>query len=136
MSHELHPQQFSNTERRRVWERRLRSLKISSRGRKRGSSPELSTKRLWKGLLGDLGLKDQIRRSAVSIMSNIAEGFERGRPSEVPSVSFNRKRLVRRVAVATLRRARRWLHNLGPFSTTDDRGDRNSSSTWRSAPLG
>jgi len=28
------------------------------------------------------GLKDQIRRSAVSIMSNIAEVFERGRASE------------------------------------------------------
>jgi four helix bundle protein len=30
----------------------------------------------------DYGLKDQIQRAAVSIMSNLAEGFERGRPAE------------------------------------------------------
>jgi len=31
----------------------------------------------------DYGLRDQIRRAAVSIMSNIAEGFERGNPREL-----------------------------------------------------
>jgi four helix bundle protein len=45
----------------------------------------------------DYGLKDQIRRAAVSSMSNLAEGFERGRPGEFHQFLSISKRLMRRV---------------------------------------
>jgi four helix bundle protein len=44
--------------------------------------------------LKDFGLRDQMQRAAVSIMSNIAEGFERG-GNRVRSIPICRKSLVR-----------------------------------------
>jgi four helix bundle protein len=35
-----------------------------------------------RGFYRDIGLREQIRRAAVSVMSNIAEGFERGSRKE------------------------------------------------------
>jgi len=45
----------------------------------------LLTKEIYKALKDckDFGFKDQIQRAAVSIMSNIAEGFERGTQQEL-----------------------------------------------------
>jgi four helix bundle protein len=48
----------------------------------RALSREIYTVTAQDGFSRDLSLKDQIRRSAVSVMANIAEGFERGRPAE------------------------------------------------------
>jgi four helix bundle protein len=43
----------------------------------------------------DYGLPDQMRRAAVSIMSNIAEGGRTGRERRVPAVSFHGKGFYR-----------------------------------------
>lgn len=48
------------------------------------------TKEIYKAFEGcrDFGFKDQIQRAAVSVMSNIAEGFERGTRQEFLNYLF------------------------------------------------
>ena len=55
-----------------------------------------------QGLAQDFGSKNQIQRSAVSIMSNIAEGFER--------ISLNEKRQFYSIARASCGETRSLLH--------------------------
>ena len=55
-----------------------------------------------QGLAQDFGIKNQIQRSAVSIMSNIDEGFER--------ISLNEKRQFYSIARASCGETRSLLH--------------------------
>jgi len=58
-------------------------LKRFNRGKKaRSLTKQIYTATLAGPFAKDFGLRDQIRRAAVSILSNIAEGFERGGDTE------------------------------------------------------
>ena len=61
----------------------------------------------------DFGLKDQIRRAAVSVMSNVAEGFERGGRREFTSFSPTPKPRPVRCAVPIVHCSRPEIHHAG-----------------------
>ncbi|WP_263808735.1 four helix bundle protein [Salinibacter sp.] len=58
----------------------------------------------------DFGLRDQIQRAAVSIMSNIAEGFESRTQSQFIHYLGPSQSLRRRSPLPALRRQRSGLH--------------------------
>ncbi len=58
----------------------------------------------------DFALVNQIRRASISILSNIAEGFERGGNKEFLQVFSDCQRLVWRSSCAALRRLRPKLY--------------------------
>jgi hypothetical protein len=62
------------------------------------------------GFSRDFGLRDQIQRAAVSIMSNIAEGFERGTNKEFIQFLIHCKRFGWRSPVTNLYRSRPWIY--------------------------
>ena len=59
-------------------------------------------------LAGDFGLRDQMQRSAVSIPSNVAEGFERGSAAE-----FHRSLSTAKGSCAELRTQLYIAHDVG-----------------------
>jgi len=59
---------------------RFEDLAVWQRARR--FTAEVYARSLTGGFAKDFGLRDQIRRASVSIMANLAEGFDRARPRQ------------------------------------------------------
>jgi hypothetical protein len=86
-----------------------------------------------QSMASNYGLKNQIRRAAVSIMSNIAEGFERGKASEFHQFLSVAKSIMRRGSIPAVCRVRRRLFVGGRLWPIDELGARSWSNHRRTS---
>lgn len=75
---------------------------IESWKKARSLTKQIYTATSAGGFACDFSLKDQVRRASIAVLSNIAEGFERGGPG-ILTIPGSCKRFLRRSTSAAIR---------------------------------